>query len=78
MAFQSKAATQIALDAYYQAELRCAEGKTFTFSTENGARVYTEQDLPEIRQQITILQRRLTARSGQQHNVAVANFNHSN
>ena len=78
MGIQSQAAAQIMLDAYYEAQLRVVEGKTFTFSTENGTRSLTEQDLPEIRTQIALLERRVTARPGTQHNVGVANFNHSN
>ena len=66
------------LDKYYEAQLRIADGKSFQFSTENGTRVLTELDLPWVRDQITLLERRVTARTGQQHNVAVANFNHSN
>ncbi len=66
------------LDKYYEAQLRIADGKSFQFSTENGTRTLTELDLPWVQKQITLLERRVTARHGQQHNVAVANFNHSN
>lgn len=78
MGIQSQAAAQAMLDQYYAAQLRIAEGKSFQFSTENGTRALTEQDGPWIQKQITLLERRVTARKGQQHNVAVANFNHSN
>ena len=63
------------LDKYYEAELAVAEGKGFTFATENGTRQVTMQDLPEIRKTIALLERRVTTRSGQTHNVALANFN---
>ena len=76
MGIQSKAAAQTMLDKYYQAQLEVADGKSFTFATENGTRTLTSQDLPEIRKQITLLERRVTAPSGQTHNVALANFNH--
>ncbi len=76
MAIQSKAAAQIMLDKYYEAELAVAEGKGFTFATENGTRQVTMQDLPEIRKTITILERRVMNTSGQKHAVTLANFNH--
>lgn len=66
------------LDQYYAAQLRIAEGKTFQLSLENSSRALTEVDLPFVQKQITLLERRVTARRGQQHNFAVANFNHSN
>ncbi len=75
MSIQSKAAAQVMLDKYYEAELAVAEGKAFTFATENGTRQVTAQDLPEIRKTIAILERRVTTPSGQTHNVALANFN---
>lgn len=65
------------LDKYYQAQLEVADGKSFTFATENGTRTLTSQDLPMIQKQITLLERRVTAPSGQTHNFALANFNHS-
>ncbi len=78
MGIQTKAAAQVMLDKYYEAQLRIADGKSFQFSTENGTRVLTETDLPWVQKQITLLERRVTARDGHTHNVAVANFNHSN
>ena len=65
------------LDKYYQAQLEVADGKSFTFATENGTRTLTSQDLPMIQKQIRLLERRVTAPSGQTHNFALANFNHS-
>ena len=48
MAIQSKAAAQVMLDKYYEAQLALAEGKSFTFATENGTRSMTQSDLPDI------------------------------
>lgn len=76
MAIQSKTAAQTMLDKYYQAQLDVAEGKSFTFATENGTRTLTSQDLPEIRKQIALLERRVTTPDGQTHNILLANFNH--
>ena len=76
MGIQSKAAAQTMLDKYYEAQLEVADGKSFTFATENGTRTMTSQDLPEIRKQITLLERRVTAPGGQTHNITLANFNH--
>ncbi len=76
MGIQSKTAAQKGLDKAYEARDAIVDGKSFTFATENGTRTLTSQDLPEIRKQITLLERRVTAPDGQTHNVALANFNH--
>lgn len=66
------------LPAAYEARDGLLEGKTFTFSTENGTRQLTTQDGPWLDKYIARLERRASTRSGQTHNVGVANFNHSN
>lgn len=63
------------LKTYYQALEEIAEGKSVTFATENGTRTMTHENLKELRNMITILERRYTNSSGAQHNTARANLN---
>lgn len=77
MSIQTQAAAQTELDeVWYPARARLAEGKSFTFATENGTRTITEQDMKEVRTTITLLERRATTATGQRHNVMLPNFNH--
>ena len=76
MTIRSESEIRAALAAYYQAQVLCADGKSFTMATENGTRVLTNQDLPDINMQIRLLERQLSNTAGTTHNVAVANFNH--
>ena len=72
MSGQTIAQAQAMLDKYYEAQTAIADGKSFTFATENGSRQMTAENLGEIRRQIQILERRVSAGSGRNHNFSVA------
>ena len=75
MTYMTKARTATLLEKYYRALEEIAAGKSVTFTTENGSRTLTHENLPEIRRQITVLERRVTNKSEAQHNTARANLN---
>lgn len=75
MTYMTKARAAALLEKYYAALEQIAEGKSVTFATENGNRTLTHENLSEIRRQITVLERRVTNKSGAQHNTARANLN---
>lgn len=77
MAVLTKARAQALLEKYYQALENIADGKSFTMASESGTRQLTENSIPEIKDEITRLQRIVTNTSGMTHNIALVNFNRS-
>ncbi len=76
----ARTATQIQteLDVWYAAREAAAAGSSITIATSAGSRTLTTQDLTEISDTISMLERQLgAAQSDDQgiHNFGVANFN---
>lgn len=75
----ARTATQIQteLDVWYAARTAAANGKSITIATSAGSRTLTTQDLSEINETISMLERQLSAVGNTTgvHKFAVANFN---
>jgi len=67
---------QTELDAWYAARLAATNGKSITISTSAGSRTVSTQDLDQINETISRLERELAGiQSGRRNNFAVCNFN---
>lgn len=76
----ARTATQIQteLDIWYSARAAAANGKSITIATSAGSRTLSTQDLSEINDTISMLERQLLAANNANqgiHNFSVANFN---
>ena len=74
-----RTATQIQteLDVWYAARTAAASGKSITIATSAGSRTLSTQDLSDINETISRLERELMAANNANvgvHNFAVANF----
>lgn len=73
---RSASEVQTELDLWYAARAAASNGKSITIATSAGSRTVTTQDLTEINETISRLERELAGvQSGRRHNFAVANFN---
>lgn len=73
---RSASEVQAELDIWYAARIAAANGSSLTISTSAGSRTVTTQDLEDINETISRLERELDAiASGRRHNFAVCNFN---
>lgn len=75
-------ATQITteLNVWYAARTAAAAGKSITIATSAGSRTLSTQDLSEINDMISLLERQLAEAnsiSKKVHNFALANFDHT-